>query len=342
MQKDSPIVSVIMPAYNSEGFLGKSIGSLLKQTKVNFELIFVDDGSQDETLQKAKEILSTAQFDYKLIHQPNKGVSSARNRGIQESSGQYICFVDSDDEVVENMFEVIEEQICREKPDALLWQHEDVKDDKILNPFTKFKLKDRVYPGFLLLYKMYVERSFWISISTSCYKRQLIFENSIKFPEFAKIGEDQNFNIKFFSFAERCIYIPRALYRYHYNPSSATKKASINLFDYYYAMEDAKKHLCSISKGDDLNNVHAICDSIEFSWIPRNFVHQFLQIINTNDLTVDKLQGMIQERYPYLLEKIHPLLIGNTDKNILINLFIKMFAISPSFAYSLYKVFNHR
>ena len=86
-------VSVIIPTYNREKFVGRAIESVLNQTYKDYEIIVVDDGSMDNT----KSVL--AQFDNKIqyVYQENHGISGARNRGIQESKGEYIAFLDSDD-----------------------------------------------------------------------------------------------------------------------------------------------------------------------------------------------------------------------------------------------------
>ncbi len=88
-----PKVSVIIPTYNREQFIVRAINSVLSQIYRDFEIIIVDDGSTDHT----KNILDQFNGKIKYIYQDNQGVSAARNRGIQESSGQYIAFLDSDD-----------------------------------------------------------------------------------------------------------------------------------------------------------------------------------------------------------------------------------------------------
>ena len=91
-----PLVSIVMPAYNSEKTIIKSIKSILDQSYHNWELLIVDDGSTDKT---EKIVLDCIKKDkrIKLIKNNGKGVSSARNAGIDKSEGEYICFLDSDD-----------------------------------------------------------------------------------------------------------------------------------------------------------------------------------------------------------------------------------------------------
>ncbi len=88
-----PLVSVIMPAFNSARFVAQAIESVLAQTYPSFELIVINDGSTDET----EQILVPYEHQIRLIHQPNQGASVARNTGIQAAQGKYILFVDADD-----------------------------------------------------------------------------------------------------------------------------------------------------------------------------------------------------------------------------------------------------
>jgi len=91
----TPLVSVVIPAFNAEKFVERAIESVLSQTYPNLELIVVDDGSTDRTAEIA------ASFDdprFRLLAQPNRGVSAARNRGMAESSGPLIAFLDADDQ----------------------------------------------------------------------------------------------------------------------------------------------------------------------------------------------------------------------------------------------------
>ena len=96
MGKIQPLVSVIMPAYNSEKYIGKSIESVLAQDYENFELIIIDDGSQDGTKSIAEQY-AKSDVRIKLLEQANQGVSVARNKGLDTATGEYVAFLDSDD-----------------------------------------------------------------------------------------------------------------------------------------------------------------------------------------------------------------------------------------------------
>ncbi len=91
---DTPLISVVTPTYNRADYLGEAIDSVLAQTYQHFEMLIVDDGSTDATPELMKRYASDSRIRY--FQQENQGQSVARNRGIAESTGEYICFLDSD------------------------------------------------------------------------------------------------------------------------------------------------------------------------------------------------------------------------------------------------------
>ena len=99
-------ISIIVPVYNTEKYLSKCLNSLIKQTYKDIEIIVVNDGSKDKSLEIAKKI-AKQDNRIKVFNKENGGLSSARNFGIEKASGEYIGFVDSDDYIKENMFEIL-------------------------------------------------------------------------------------------------------------------------------------------------------------------------------------------------------------------------------------------
>jgi glycosyltransferase involved in cell wall biosynthesis len=89
--------SVIVPLYNKANYIKRTLNSILHQTFCDYELIVVDDGSTDGSFEIALKILGSKNNKYRVITQPNAGVSSARNNGVDLSKGEYVCFLDSDD-----------------------------------------------------------------------------------------------------------------------------------------------------------------------------------------------------------------------------------------------------
>ena len=115
-KEKSPLVSIIIPVYNVEKYVEQCILSLLNQTYSNIEIIAVNDGSKDESPQK---ILDLAKKDkrIKLLNQENKGVSAARNNGLNSANGDFIIFVDADDYLKEDFVEYMLKLINKDAAD---------------------------------------------------------------------------------------------------------------------------------------------------------------------------------------------------------------------------------
>ena len=117
MQK--PLVSIIMPVYNMGEHLRKSVPSVLNQTYQNIELILVDDGSKDNSLEVCRE-LAVKDNRIKVFHQDNQGSGPARNTGIKNAAGKYAYFPDADDCMVPNAIESLIEKFEKYSCDMLL------------------------------------------------------------------------------------------------------------------------------------------------------------------------------------------------------------------------------
>ena len=99
---DNIKVSVIVPVYNSCEYIGTTLDSIINQDFEDFEVIVIDDGSSDNSLEIIEEKLSKSNISHNIVHQDNYGVSCARNRGIELARGEYIVFFDADDYIHKN------------------------------------------------------------------------------------------------------------------------------------------------------------------------------------------------------------------------------------------------
>ena len=118
-------ISIVVPVYNMEQYLERCVNSLIKQTYSNLEILLIDDGSKDKSLQLCHEF---ARMDYriKVFHKENGGLSDARNRGIEEASSDLIGFIDSDDYIDEDMYETLYRQMLEFNADLSMCGHYDV------------------------------------------------------------------------------------------------------------------------------------------------------------------------------------------------------------------------
>lgn len=212
-QMVTPLVSVIVPIYNVEQYLGRCIDSILKQKYEKLEIILVDDGSPDNC-GTICDSYALADNRIKVIHKNNGGLSSARNAGIEVSTGNYIGFIDSDDWIEPDMYDVLVRNILQEDADV-----SDVNMKSVVNeaPFLNQNETIKVFRNNDILVDYFLsDRS---SVCRKLYSRKVI--GDIRFPE-GKTNEDICTNYKFLTRANKLV--KSSLYMYHYfnNPKSIT------------------------------------------------------------------------------------------------------------------------
>lgn len=220
-------VSVIIPVYNAEKYIIKCIKSLLSQTLHECEFIFINDGSEDNSRQI---IESYQKLDnrIKLINQKNQGVSVARNTGLNMANGEYVGFVDADDYVDKDMYEVLYKSAKNNDCDVVVSNFEsELGGHKIITNYS--------FPLNTVLKRNYIENEllpYFLKkddLNTACskiYKNKIIKVNNVSFPEKIVLGEDGMFNIHFFSHASTMIYVDYTGYHYKEIVGSATRNIS--------------------------------------------------------------------------------------------------------------------
>lgn len=224
-KNSTPKVSVIVPVYKAEKYVGQCLDSLIDQTipKEDLEIICVNDGSPDNSL----EILNKyAKNDnrIKVIDQENSGVSAARNTGIKNATGKYIAFVDSDDYVDENTYKDAA-RIAEEKgADILCFGWRNFTDDGEETSRKNCTLKDKTFTD----WKKAKSKRASIVVWNKLYKRDLIVNNNIEFATEIKIAEDECFNLCAYSHAKTIVHTHDVFYNYRVNPNSATQKMSFS------------------------------------------------------------------------------------------------------------------
>lgn len=207
-------ISIIIPAYNEEKNIARCLNSVLAQTFESFEVICVDDGSTDGTVEIIK---SFAEKDDRIIllKNPDKGVSSARNFGIENARGNYIGFVDSDDFIQPQMYEFLHRAVTENNCDFSVCKYK--KTDEIKEKNFEYKTENFYPENFI---ENFDETE--LVFSSACTK--LISKNilkDIRFKNF-KIGEDTIFNSEIYSKNSSSILVNAELYTYYINTQSVS------------------------------------------------------------------------------------------------------------------------
>ena len=200
MVKES-LVSVIVPAYNSESVVYRTIESILKQTYKNIEIIIINDGSMDRTLDICKEIEKQYPYVVRVYTQINGGVSSARNQGIKEARGEYIYFADAGDYAEENMLEKYVYTIQRQKIDLVLsgyfFDIPIIRENKIQEIISiRNSFSGKYYSNRTEIKKDFTDlwdASMLYNVWNKLFKTKIIREKEICFPEGKGFNEDRDF-----------------------------------------------------------------------------------------------------------------------------------------------------
>ena len=189
-------VSIIIPVYNAEKTLKKTMDSVFNQTDPEFEIILVDDGSSDSSGTLC-DGYSKSDSRVKVKHIENSGVSRARNEGIKVASGNYIMFLDADDVIEPNLLEDNYRIIKENAPDVIIFGFRYVLPDRIKNneiDQTGIFLGDdkRFFDERL---EVVVEREMMNAPWNKIIRRELILENGLQFDERFSILEDALFSV---------------------------------------------------------------------------------------------------------------------------------------------------
>lgn len=219
MHKNTYRISIVIPIYNSEKYLNKCIDSILDQKFNGLEIILINDGSSDSSLDICNEY-KDKYSNVKVITQKNSGPSSARNVGLDLASGEYICFIDSDDKIKYNYLSVLYDKAKENNCDVITCGYELGEKGKRVIP--NFKL-DTVLNGkeFVLSSKRVHTYNDLCFPWRYFYKLSTIKNNKIKFNEEITIGEDTIFNMEILLNSSRVMAIEDSLYCYTIdNPSS--------------------------------------------------------------------------------------------------------------------------
>ncbi len=230
-----PELTIVIPAYNAEKHLARSINSVLKQTCRNVELILVDDGSTDETAARARELLRSADFPWRVYSQENAGVSNARNIGIELSKGKFIHFLDSDDEIREEFVEKMLNEAQTSDSDITICGQENVVDFRetpqaIFNCFPEDNRKDSFSNNFHLIVDVLFSR-LALSTSSIILRKEFLSESNLRFTPGCNHGEDREFIVKAFSKARRISTVSDVMFRYIIVEGSLSHVANLRRFE---------------------------------------------------------------------------------------------------------------
>ena len=246
------MISIVMPVYNAEDYLRKSIESILHQTYPAWELILIDNGSEDDSFEICQEYARKEERIYTLHQYQNKGVSEARNLGVEKATSEYVTFLDADDWVAEDYLEQLVKTAKSTQADMLVCQYKKVYDadrenEGTVEPGTVREQDSEQFSGATKAYTQeeYITQCL-VNGYTHCwgvlYKLSLL--DGIRFPARITIGEDVLFLIDAVLQAEKIVVTEYDGYRYYINENGAmNRKFTSSYMDQILCWQKAKEKL---------------------------------------------------------------------------------------------------
>lgn len=272
---NNDLISIVIPVYNVEKYLDECIQSLQKQTYTNIEIILVDDGSTDNSGMICDKYAKT-DFRIKVIHKQNGGMSDARNVGIDNATGKYIQFIDSDDYFKEDLIESLYKDICENNADIALCSHYIVTGNNITTDATYEK---RMYTREEVIQEFLLDTKIRAYVWNKLFKKSLFDE--IKFPV-GRVFEDQLIIPKLFAKADKIILNDIPLYYYRQREGSVlhnqTKELRIAYIEAAFEMHDYVK--------TKVKNIEKFCNY--------NIAH--IAINTYNDIGLFKMYDLAEEK----------------------------------------------
>lgn len=238
------LISIVVPIYNAEKYLVRCIESIINQTYRQIEIILVDDGSTDSSIEICNSY-KKKDGRIKVIAQKNCGVSSARNIGLDNATGEFVMFIDSDDWVELNICDSMVNLAVQHKCDIVFCSYTKCYNNKSVRKniietnkdviiFDKKTTKEFLLRRIIGLIGIELRRpehmDSIVTATAKLYRRELI--TNIKFISIKEIGtEDALFNIEVFGTAKKCCYLNQNLYNYwRSNSSSLTRNFDFSLY----------------------------------------------------------------------------------------------------------------
>lgn len=184
------IFSIIIPVYNAETTIRRCLDSFTNQRFSDYEILLINDGSTDNSDAICREY---ADVNSKICYlsKENGGVSSARNLGLEQAKGEYVLFVDSDDYVSEDYFDVINQALAQRNPDLLMFGYRNIGSISAERDTGEFYEDDEIGAAKRISFSM--RQHLFSSLWSKVFKRKIIENNGLRFRTDLSIGEDQLF-----------------------------------------------------------------------------------------------------------------------------------------------------
>lgn len=232
MADTNPRISVIIPVYQVEKYISNTIKSVIAQTYTDYEIILVNDGTTDNSIQIAEEILNNSCRPFRIINTINGGQGAARNAGLGAARGDWVYFLDSDDVIQPFTFSLLIAVALKENPELIFTDFQYVDDKTLFEPAEEKSdyvclNRNRCLEGFL-------DRSIVPLVPGSLYRRAFLIDESILHREI-RWSEDQFFMWSVLAKINKAVHIRAVTYNYYRHANTIMNSAPLNrIVDAYH------------------------------------------------------------------------------------------------------------
>jgi len=303
-----PTLSVVIPAHNVGEYIDTTISSLLAQDDERLDVVLVDDGSTDDTVDRARALLSGAsRMTWTIIQQQNSGVSVARNAGLGAARGEYVLFLDGDDFVSPELLASVSDAMDRRATDVIAWRWDNVSPEtgtahsKGIPPTGRVT----VLPGHAALQKLTIDRSVKINMISAAYRRQFLRDHRLSFTVDCRKGQDREFIYKSAVHAEDVLVIDAVLSHYVARPGSTTHSYKLRHFDSVVA--HCRVHDYMLSQGRD--ELVPIAERILMDFAVDRYLGVISLALRDPDVDIQGLRSEVGRAYPGLDSQMRSLIL---------------------------------
>lgn len=261
-------VSVVIPVYNVDDYIEETIESLLAQTLKEFEVILIDDGSTDKSIEKIEKVLKE-HTNFKLFKQKNNGPSAARNKGIELAKGEYIAFMDSDDKIPKDSLEV-RYNLAREKDVEVL-----ICSTYKFNKNNSWPMKNHFLEEGFKDVKNDSDLYTTLGPCNKLFKRDLI--EALRFPIDIKYAEDQVFVMEAYLKAKKIFASKYTAYYYRERPDDAAGSLTKQIIDNSSFVIEQVKTSWKLTK----SNIEKYCEN---KYIANNITAKYFERLLSYDI----------------------------------------------------------
>lgn len=307
-------ISVIVPAYNAENYIKTCLNSLINQTKKEIEIIVINDGSTDNTLDILNEYKNKYGDAIKVISQKNQGLSVTRNNGIKIAQGKYVAFVDSDDYIKDNMLEILFNKAIEKDYDVVVCNVDCIYPKKVSKISSGITFNSN---NLSAMQKKEMFLNMYVAVWNKLYKRELFDDENISFEPNIWF-EDVLFFHKIIPKIKSIAFVNEYLYKYVQRENSITYTYSNKLNDIKFVLENILKYY------KENNLFEKYKDELEYMYVRYMFATYIKRLAKSKDKErflagVEDVKQRVNDNFPNYKKNVY------INKDGLKNFYLKHF-----------------